>query len=91
MMNCRPLLRARYETLPDGSHLLVGRDIHDLDEFAERIRVALVLAVVLIFVLAAVAGISVTRRTVGRIETINTTRRAIMQTSAVTATVRSVI
>ena len=75
----RPLLRAKFETLPDGSHLLVGKDIQDLDEFAARIRTALVLALVLIFVLAAVAGLTVTRRTVGRIETINTTSRAIMQ------------
>ena len=75
----RPMLRATFETLPDGSHLLVGKDIDDLDEFAARIKVALALCILLIFVLAGVASVSVTRRTVGRIEAINATSRAIMQ------------
>jgi signal transduction histidine kinase len=75
----RPLLRATYNTLPDGSHLLVGRDIDDLDEFAETINTALAWGVALMFVLAGVAGVSVTRRTVGRIEAINATSRAIMR------------
>jgi methyl-accepting chemotaxis protein len=76
----RPLLRATFEVLPDGYHLLVGRDIGDLDEFARKINTALAaLVVALMFVLAGVASISVTRRTVGRIEAINATSRAIMQ------------
>lgn len=75
----RPLLRAAFETLPDGYHLLVGRDIGDLDEFAKKINAALALVISLIFVLAGVASVSVTRRTVGRIEAINATSRAIMQ------------
>ena len=70
--------RARLETLPDGSHLLVGRDIGDVDRFTHEIYAALVFALALIFVLAAVASVSVTRRTVGRIEFINATSRAIM-------------
>ncbi len=74
-----PLLRAAFATLPDGSHLLVGKDISDLDQFAGKIDLAFALVVALIFVLAAVAGIAVTRRTVGRIESINATSRAIMQ------------
>jgi signal transduction histidine kinase len=73
------LLRATYETLPDGDHLLVGRDIDDLADFARKIDVALAGGLLLIFVLAGVASIAVTRRTVGRIETINATSRAIMQ------------
>jgi signal transduction histidine kinase len=73
------LLRATYETLPDDDHLLVGQDIDDLGDFARKIDVALAGSVVLIFVLAGVASISVTRRTVGRIEAINATSRAIMQ------------
>jgi signal transduction histidine kinase len=76
----RPLLRARFDTLPDGYHLLVGKEIDDLDEFAKKIELALLWGVALIFVLAAMASISVTRRTVGRIEAINATSRAIMQT-----------
>ena len=73
------LLRATFETLPDGSHLLVGKDIDELQEFSRRIKAALALSILLIFVLAGVASVSVTRRTVGRIESINATSRAIMQ------------
>ncbi|HEX8828817.1 MAG TPA: HAMP domain-containing protein, partial [Xanthobacteraceae bacterium] len=73
------LYRARTEQLPDGSHLLVGRDVSDLGRFADDIYAALAVATLLIFVLAAVASISVTRRTVGRIESINATSRAIMK------------
>jgi signal transduction histidine kinase len=72
-------LRALVETLPDGSHLLVGRDIGDLAAFAGKIDTALLLGIALIFVLAAVASVTVTRRTVGRIESINATSRAIMR------------
>jgi signal transduction histidine kinase len=74
-----PLLRAEYEMLPDGSHLLIGRNVSDFSQFARKIYFALASVVVLIFVLAVVAGITVTRRTVGRIESINATSRAIMQ------------
>jgi signal transduction histidine kinase len=73
------LFRARAEKLADGFHLLVGRDISDLGRFADEIYAALATAVLLIFILAAVASISVTRRTVGRIESINATSRAIMK------------
>ena len=73
------LVRARWETLPDGFHLLVGRDISDLARFADEIYAALAFAILLIFILAGVASVSVTRRTVGRIESINTTSRAIMK------------
>jgi signal transduction histidine kinase len=74
-----PMVRVMVETLADGDHLLVGKDIDDLDLFAGKIKAAFVWGVVLIFVLAAVASVSVTRRTMGRIEAINTTSRAIMQ------------
>jgi signal transduction histidine kinase len=76
----RRLLRAIFEMLPDGSHLLVGNDISALQELADRIRIAFAGAIVLMFVLAGVASISVTRRTVGRIESINAISWAIMQT-----------
>ena len=75
----RALMRAAYDTLPDGSHLLVGREVTDLTQFVRKIYLALALVLVLIFVLAIAAAVSVTRRTVGRIKSINTTRRAIMQ------------
>ena len=74
----RPLVRAMLENLPDGDRLLVGRDIGDLDAFATQIRAAVISVVALTFVMAGVASILVTRRTVGRIESINATSRAIM-------------
>jgi signal transduction histidine kinase len=74
----RPLLRAMLETFPGGERLLVGRDISDLDRFTDLIKMAVISGVALVFVLAAVASILVTRRTVGRIESINAASRAIM-------------
>ena len=74
----RPLLRAMIETFPTGDRLLVGNDISDLDSFTAHIKLAVISGVALIFVLAGVASILVTRRTVDRIESINATSRAIM-------------
>jgi signal transduction histidine kinase len=74
----RPLLRAMIETFPTGDRLLVGSDISDLDSFTGQIELAVISGVALIFVLAGVASILVTRRTVDRIESINATSRAIM-------------
>jgi signal transduction histidine kinase len=74
----RPLLRGMLDTFPDGDRLLVAKDISDLDGFTDQIKTAVALGVALIFALAAVASILVTRRTVGRIEQINATSRAIM-------------
>ncbi|KJC60285.1 hypothetical protein UP10_13010 [Bradyrhizobium sp. LTSPM299] len=73
-----PLVRGVTETLARGDRLLVGSDISDLDGFTARIRAAAIAVIVLIFMLAAGASIGVTRRTVGRIESINATSRAIM-------------
>ena len=75
----RSLLRVAFATLPDGSHLLVGRNIYDLDTFVGAIRTALAGTIGLLVVLAGMAAFMVTRRTVGRIESINTTSRAIME------------
>jgi signal transduction histidine kinase len=74
----RTLLRAMLETFPNGDRLLVGRDISDLDSFTDQIETAVILGAALIFVIAGVTSILVTRRTVGRIEAINATSRAIM-------------
>ena len=74
----RALVRAMLETFPSGDRLLVGRDISELDGFAEQIKTAVISGVALIFVIAGVTSILVTRRTVGRIESINATSRAIM-------------
>jgi signal transduction histidine kinase len=73
-----PLLRAAFGTFPSGDRLLVGKDISDLEGFTERIKTAAILFAALIFVVAGVTIILVTRRTVGRIESINATSRAIM-------------
>jgi signal transduction histidine kinase len=73
------LFRAKWETLPDGFHILVGRDISDLGKFVDQIYAAVAFTILLIFVLATVASVSVTRRTVGRIESINATSRSIME------------
>jgi signal transduction histidine kinase len=75
----RALMRAAFDTLPDGSHLLVGREVTDLASFARKIYLALALVLALVFMLAVGAAVTVTRRTVGRIESINATSRAIMQ------------
>ena len=64
----RPLLRAMLQTFPSGDRLLVGTDISDLDTFADQIKAAIISAAALLFVIAGVASILVTRRTVGRIE-----------------------
>lgn len=72
-------IRVLYSTLPDGSHLLVGQARDDLDAFVSGIKVALVWGAALALTMAAVSGIFVTRRTVGRIETINATTREIMR------------
>jgi len=73
------LFRARWETLPDGFHLLLAKNIDDLGRFANEIYGALAFAISFIFVLAVVASVSVTRRTVGRIESINATSGAILE------------
>jgi signal transduction histidine kinase len=73
-----PLVRGMTYTFPSGDRLLVGRDISDLDSFTGQIEKAVISVVSLIVVLAGVCSILVTRRTVGRIEQINATSRAIM-------------
>jgi signal transduction histidine kinase len=74
-----PLVRATTGILPNGDRLLVGRDISDIDGFTAQIKTAMILIIALIFIVAGVVSILVTRRTVGRIEQINATSRAIMQ------------
>jgi signal transduction histidine kinase len=73
------VLRVTFTSLPDGLRLLVGRRADDLSQFAMRIGWALAGVIVLIVVLAIVASVFVTRRTVGRIESINATSREIME------------
>ena len=73
-----PLVRGLVLTFPGGDRLLVGRDIADLESFTATIWTAAISAVALMFAVAVAASVLVTRRTVGRIEQINATSRAIM-------------
>jgi signal transduction histidine kinase len=74
-----PALRATYQVLPDGHHLLLGLDTDGLDQFGEHVTIGLASAALLFLVLAAAAGISTSRRSVARIEAINATSREIMR------------
>ena len=73
------VLRAQFAKLSDGYRLLAGMDISDLAEFAKKINTALALVIALVLVLAGAASVSVTRRTVGRIETIHAKRTGQVQ------------
>ena len=73
------LFRARPEDLSNGLRLFVGADVSDAARFTNQIRAAYALAILFLFVLAAVASVTVTRRTVGRIESINATTKAIIE------------
>ena len=72
-------LRATYRTLTDGDHLLLAHQVGGLDGFASATATALVAAAGLVLILAAAAGISTARRSVTRIETINSASREIMR------------
>jgi len=72
-------LRATYQTLPNGHHLLIGRNINDLERFGNNVTIGLASAAMLFLILAAAAGISTSRRSVARIEAINATSRKIMR------------
>lgn len=76
----KTLLRTRYQVLPDGAHLLIGRQVDDLDRFGQKIAIGLGWAAGLFLVLAAAAGLSTARRSVARIEAINATSREIIET-----------
>jgi signal transduction histidine kinase len=71
--------RVTYTTLPDGSRLLVGRSVAELDALSSRVTSALIAAAALFLALAAAAGISTSQRSVARIEAINHTSRRIMK------------
>ena len=70
--------RARTFQLRGGFHLLVGRDIHDLELAKRRIVSALVWGLLITVVLAMIGGTMMTRSTVRRLEAITRTSREIM-------------
>jgi len=71
--------RVKHLLLPDGHHLLLGRDIEELDRFGRSVTIGLASAAVIFLILAVAAGISTSRRSVARIEAINATSREIMR------------
>ncbi len=74
-----PAARRRRRRLPTALRLLVGKDIDDLRGFAAKINTAIGLVLLMIFILAGVVTVYISRRTVGRIESINAISRSIMQ------------
>jgi signal transduction histidine kinase len=71
------LVRGRGGDAIAAEHALL--DEAALEQFVQQIDTALALSIALVFVLAAAASVTVTRRTVGRIEAINAISRAIMR------------
>jgi len=69
---------ARVFHLRGGFHLLVGRDVNDLEETQRLIREALFWGLLITIVLALVGGAMMSRTMMHRIEAINTTCRQIM-------------
>lgn len=70
--------RARAFRLEGGFHLLVGRDIHDLEETQALIVNTLIWGLLMTLVLALLGGVVMTRSMLRRIEAINQTSREIM-------------
>ena len=71
--------RAAVISLPDGNRLMVGKKMVGEIAFTSQIKAAFVLVIAFILLLAGAASIAITRRTIGRIETINATMKAIMR------------
>ncbi|HED17846.1 MAG TPA: HAMP domain-containing histidine kinase [Gammaproteobacteria bacterium] len=72
------LARARSFTLSGNFHLLVGRDIYELEETQQRIIRTLILGFAITLVLGGVGGIMLSRRVMKRLEAINITSREII-------------
>ena len=70
--------RARTFRLRGGFYLLVGRDVHDLEEIQSLIQEALFWGLLITVVLALVGGVTMSRTMMHKVEIINTTCRQIM-------------
>ncbi|MDX1593577.1 MAG: ATP-binding protein, partial [Gammaproteobacteria bacterium] len=70
--------RARVFTLRGGFHLLVGRDMRDLEATEQRIVVALLWGLAITLLLGIAGGAMLSRSVLRRIETINQTSREIV-------------
>jgi signal transduction histidine kinase len=73
--------RAQWTMLPGGLTLLAATEITDLRQFQRRMAYAFSFAALFIVIVSAASGVIVTRRTVGRIESINSASRAIMESN----------
>ncbi len=73
------LFRAKWVTAAGEIHLLVATEITDLKQFQRRMYYAFSFAALFIVIVSAASSVIVTRRTVARIEGINATSRAIME------------
>lgn len=71
--------RARPFTLHGGYHLLVGRDMHELDATRALIARALAWGLAITALLGLVGGVTLSRKTLRRLEAINETSRRIMR------------
>jgi signal transduction histidine kinase len=69
---------ARVFSLRGDFHLLVGRDIHDLEEIQALIQEALFWGLLITVVLALVGGITISRTMMRKIEVVNATCHQIM-------------
>ena len=72
------LARAMAFALDGGLRLLVGREVHELEQTRRSIKDALVWGVLITLVLALAGGVALSRGTTRRIEAINQTSREIM-------------
>ncbi len=72
------LARARSFTLSGDFHLLVGRDIYELEETQRRIIRALILGFVITLILGGGGGFVLSHRVIKRLESINITSREII-------------
>lgn len=70
---------ARTFHLRGGFHLLVGRDVHDLEEIQNLIREALFWGMLITIILALAGGVMMSRTMMHKIEVINATCRQIME------------
>ncbi|HEY1796246.1 MAG TPA: ATP-binding protein [Stellaceae bacterium] len=73
------LMRFRVSDLPEGLHLLVGRDVQDRTEIRSLIVASLGWAATAAFVIAILGGLLVRRAVLRRVEIINRAATAIVQ------------
>jgi signal transduction histidine kinase len=75
------IFRTKWTALAGGVHLLAATEITNLRQFQRHMAYAFLFAALFIVIVSAASGVIVTRRTVGRIESINAASRAIMESN----------